>query len=112
MALIEGRGDARDGGGRDDAQGNGDDWRDQSLPQLHTPTQITTCIYIDSKQTAHGEWVVPEWKRSKLTAIEPRDRCQPSHWLLPADRYAYAHAKATIINTPALEQTSFSDTSY
>ena len=47
-------------------------------------------------------------ERSKLTAIEPRDRHQRSHWLLLSDRYAYAYARANAINTPALEQTSFS----
>ena len=25
------------------------------------PTRQTSCISIDSKQTSHGEWVVPEW---------------------------------------------------
>ena len=43
-------------------------------------------------------------ERSKLAAIEPGDHQQRSHWLLPSDRYAYAH-----INTPSLGQTSFSN---
>ena len=44
----------------------------------------------------------------KLRA-EPRDHRQRSDWLLPSDRYAYAHARAIAINTPAFEQTSFSN---
>ena len=31
----------------------------------------------------------------ELTDIEPHHRHQRSHWLLPSDRYAYAHARAT-----------------
>ena len=46
-------------------------------------------------------------ERSKLAAIEPRGYHRRSHWLLSSDRYAYAHARTTTINTPALGQTSF-----
>ena len=65
-------------GGRDDehVQGYGDGSEPSTIP--HTLTQTTTCIYtqmnhictkptrqasciyIDSKQTSHGGWVVPE----------------------------------------------------
>ena len=48
-------------------------------------------------------------ERSKLTSIEPRDHYPRSHWSLPSDRYAYVHARTTTINTPALEQISFSN---
>ena len=43
---------------------------------------------------------------------EPNDHHQRPHWLIPADRYAHAHAQAIAINTPTLEQPSFSNTSY
>ena len=47
---------------------------------------------------------------SKLAAIDPRDHHQRSHWLLPSDRFAYSHVRATTtIHTPALEQPSFSN---
>ena len=51
-------------------------------------------------------------ERSKLAAIEPSNRHQRSHWSMPSDRYAYAHARTTTINTQPLEQTSFNSASY
>ena len=30
---------------------------------------------------------------------------QPSDWLLPSNRYAYAHARTITMNTPSLQQT-------
>ena len=51
-------------------------------------------------------------ERSKLAAIELRDRHQRSHWSLSSDRYAYAHARTTNINTQLLLQTSFYSNSY
>ena len=46
----------------------------------------------------------------KLRA-KPRDHIQRSHWLPPSEGYAYAHARTITINTPALQQTSFSNAS-
>ena len=52
-----------------------------------------------------------EWERERdqsLPLLNHVTATKRSQWLLPPDRYAYAHVQSTTINTLALEQEDLS----